>query len=268
MKFINEFTIGADPEFFIKDSKGNVVSAEGVIGGTKNKPLPFDDRGFFMQEDNVMVEFNIPPSDNKQSFIDDMEYAKSYLSILLDMKGYTPFYAASAEFSKETLSTPQACMFGCSPEYNVYIKGNNPGIDAKNFSHRFCGGHVHIGFDYEYQEDQEDLIKALDITLGLPALFIDKDVLRRSAYGKAGSCRLTRYGVEYRVLSNFWIATEQGIGWVYDGVEKAFDILNNNYNLINQYSEGVRLAIDSGNINYATEIINELTKTNILIKTN
>ena len=31
-------TIGADPEVFVKDDTGQVVSAIGIIGGTKEKP--------------------------------------------------------------------------------------------------------------------------------------------------------------------------------------------------------------------------------------
>jgi hypothetical protein len=35
-------------------------------------------------------------------------------------------------------------------------------------------------------------------------------------YGKAGAVRAKSYGVEYRVLSNFWLKSEELMGEVYD----------------------------------------------------
>src|SRR3546814_1862742 len=54
-----------------------------------------------------------------------------------------------------------------------------------------------------------DLVKQLDWYLGLWSLGKDKDKVRRSLYGKAGACRIKPYGVEYRVLSNFWIKNKK-----------------------------------------------------------
>jgi hypothetical protein len=265
MKSHFNFTIGADPEFFITDKNGNIESAEGLIGGTKNKPRKFDDRGFFMQEDNVMVEFNIPPASTKQQFSDNMEYALEYLETFLDLMGYKPYYKPSALFSKEQLETPGACMFGCSPEYNVYTQSNNPTINAKDFSYRFAGGHVHIGYDFQYEEDADMLIKALDITLGLPALFLDPDTKRREAYGKAGSCRFTSYGLEYRVLSNFWLKMNGGFNWVYEGVEKAFLLANTNPSFILSVENKVQTAIDTLNKKQAKAVM-EMVASNKQIK--
>ena len=53
------FTIGADPEVFLE--RNNIpVSSIGKIGGTKYEPIHIQD-GIFLQEDNVTVEYNIPP---------------------------------------------------------------------------------------------------------------------------------------------------------------------------------------------------------------
>src|SRR3546814_15106496 len=54
-----------------------------------------------------------------------------------------------------------------------------------------------------------DLVKQLDWYLGLWSLGKDKDKVRRSLYGKAGACRIKPYGVEYHVLSNFWIKNKK-----------------------------------------------------------
>jgi hypothetical protein len=50
-------------------------------------------------------------------------------------------------------------------------------------------------------------VKQLDWYLGGWSLKHDSDPTRRTLYGRAGACRLKSYGVEYRVLSNFWMTT-------------------------------------------------------------
>ena len=51
---------GCDPEFFLKDKTGKFISAIGLVGGSKEEPKAIGN-GCFVQEDNVAVEFNIPP---------------------------------------------------------------------------------------------------------------------------------------------------------------------------------------------------------------
>ena len=60
------FTIGADPELLLLTATGLPKSAIGLIGGTKQNPKPFGIG--HVQEDNVMVEFNIPPANNRHEF--------------------------------------------------------------------------------------------------------------------------------------------------------------------------------------------------------
>ncbi len=47
-----------------------------------------------------------------------------------------------------------------------------------------------------------------DLFLGLPSAGADKQGKRRELYGKAGRYRPTSYGIEYRVLSNYWLFNE------------------------------------------------------------
>ena len=64
------FTIGADPEMFIRDKYTNKYkSAVGLITGTKEEPTPIDKDGHAYQVDNVAVEFNIAPATSLQSFL-------------------------------------------------------------------------------------------------------------------------------------------------------------------------------------------------------
>jgi len=87
------------------------------------------------------------------------------------------------------------------------------------------------------------VIKALDAYLGLPSVLFEKDGMRRTLYGKAGAYRPTPYGVEYRVLSNFWLTEEKYMRWVYQQVVSVTE---------NWYQQ----AIDIANPMYIEDIIN------------
>ena len=60
----------------------------------------------------------------------------------------------------------------------------------------------------------------MEYTLGLPSVCMDDDTDRRSLYGASGAYRLKPYGVEYRVLSNFWLRSEELQRWAY---QQAYD---------------------------------------------
>jgi hypothetical protein len=59
-------------------------------------------------------------------------------------------------------------------------------------------------------ENPIPLIKMLDLLVGIPCVMLDNgnQAKRREIYGKAGSYRTKKYGVEYRVLSNFWLTSK------------------------------------------------------------
>ena len=69
-------TIGADPELFIINEKTNdVVSSIGLIPGIKGKPFEPKGykKGFGIETDNILAEFNIPPAESKQEFINNFD---------------------------------------------------------------------------------------------------------------------------------------------------------------------------------------------------
>jgi hypothetical protein len=62
-------------------------------------------------------------------------------------------------------------------------------------------------------------VKALDIFCGIVSVFLDKDPTspaRRDLYGKAGSHRPKNYGVEYRAMSPWWLASPRHSELVYE----------------------------------------------------
>lgn len=208
-------TIGTDPELFLRDTRsGSVHSAVGLFGGTKAKPIPMEGKadGFAVQEDNVMVEYNVPPATMATRFarrvtegllwIDDV-VRTTQKDLELDIG------ACSRLFPHHQLDSSQARMFGCSPDFNAHAQGQPwPSIKPEllledDGGWRFAGGHVHLGFD----ADIPDFVCAAfaDVYLGLPSVGLDQQGPRRMLYGQAGRYRPTEWGIEYRTLSNFWI---------------------------------------------------------------
>ncbi len=54
------YVVGADPELMLVDSSGVLVSAIGIVPGTKEEPHPVSCGA--VQHDNVNAEFNVEPS--------------------------------------------------------------------------------------------------------------------------------------------------------------------------------------------------------------
>ena len=55
-------------------------------------------------------------------------------------------------------------------------------------------GHISIGWDNPTQEQQLDMVKAMDATVGLGSVLLDFDTERKKLYGKAGCFRFREYG--------------------------------------------------------------------------
>ena len=225
-------TLGADPEFFLRDSRsGMVVPAIGLIGGTKGKPLPIPgipDEGYGMQEDNVMVEYNIPPATRVSRFATSIVTGREAIVDFVRTKQphLEPDTGHCARlFGRNQLDHVQAKVFGCSADFDAHQQGAAlPAPDPLKLAEgpgawRFAGGHVHIG----YESEVPDFVAAAlaDLYLGLPATALDKQGVRRTLYGSAGRFRPTPYGIEYRTLSNFWIWDE---GLAYEIGNRAYSL--------------------------------------------
>jgi len=213
---MNKFTIGCDPELFLIDGAGKYQSSIGLIGGTKEVPADIG-AGCAVQEDNVAVEFNIPPADSFEKFKQSIDYGMKYLEERAAAMNMRLAVHASAEFTPDQLKHPLALVFGCDPDFNAWTLKKNPRPHAPSQALRSCGGHIHVGTDLE----SIHLVRAMDLFLGCPSTILDKDTKRRQLYGKAGCYRKKTYGIEYRTLSNFWIGSEELIKWVYDQTERA-----------------------------------------------
>ncbi len=246
------FTIGADPELFLKDNDGKLISVVGKIGGSKSNPFPIGE-GCAIQEDNVAAEFCIPAASDVDSFVGSILYALSDIEGRAKNLGLTlANYKASHSFDPDQLDTPQAQEFGCDPDYNAYTREVNPRPKTKDKNLRSAGGHVHVGT----KQNPFQVIQCLDVFLGLPSVLLDSDTERRKLYGKAGCFRFKPYGVEYRTLSNFWIWDKSTIGWVYHNTQQALDFCENNSEFSDEQQYRIQNAINKNDKSMATHLIN------------
>lgn len=213
--------IGADIEFFAKNKKTrDIIPCVGIIPGTKENPWSADDwqEGYALQEDNVMVEVNIPPQQSPGAFVTAVntvkQYAQSELANRLD-----PRIRPSVTFAKRVvhhftaaqLDNPQAQLIGCDPDFDAY-EGGNIRIPPKSVTNsRSCGGHVHLGGDFKCPDFVAALFTELAVAAYLPPSYMDTSE-RTEFYGAPGIFRPKEYGIEYRTPSNLW-ATDQDVMW-------------------------------------------------------
>lgn len=220
------FSIGCDPEIFVADAV-EARSVIGKVGGTKSAPMPLPiGEGFAVQEDNVALEFNIPPAKSKAEFIESMMKATDFLEGNICAANGWHFDKRSAiSFSNSELNDPRAFVFGCDPDFDAWTGRVNPRPHSEDITLRSAGGHVHIGCSH-LGVDIREVVKFMDLHAGVPSVIMDNGVLRKQLYGKRGAFRAKSFGVEYRTLSNFWIFDKKLVDWVYRATERALaDVL-------------------------------------------
>ena len=247
-------TLGADPEVFLLDENQTVVSAINKIGGTKEAPRAISDTTL-VQEDNVLLEFNIKPATSQGMFLEHMEKA------LLDVKkilptGHDILNIASYDLPTEELASVEAWMSGCAPTVNAWTRKVIPN-NGFTSGVRTSSGHIHIGYERPQRGVNLAIAKACDLFLGVPSVIMDADRERRKYYGVAGEIRHKPYGVEYRTLSSFWINDPVLCEWVWQNVERATAYLNKyGASELNEMRDDLRGAIDT----YDTKLCNQLIK--------
>lgn len=220
---VAKITVGTDAEVFLKDKNGKYIASCGKFGGTKEKPLPIlTGDGYAIQEDNVALEFNIPPANNSYAFYAHIAAALDECTQRATEKGLIIAMDAAANFTTDQLRSRQARTFGCDPDYNVWRLAENPRPHCDDPTLRTAAAHVHIG---GFTQDNIGLGRACDLFLGVPSIALDPDTKRRQLYGKAGAIRIKPYGIEYRTLSNFWLKMYPT--WVFNQALKAVEFVSN-----------------------------------------
>ena len=252
-----ELTVGADPEVFAT-SKGKLISAHKMVRGTKDMPHPVSCGA--IQVDGMALEFNIDAAEDQAAFVTNIKTVMNELGKHLP-KDVAISIVPTADFGAAYINSQpeEAKELGCSADLNAYTGGENPKPNAE-VPFRTAAGHLHIGWtshqnteDPMHMETCCDLIKILDLYLGVPSVIMDPDKKRRSLYGAAGAFRSKSYGAEYRVLSNFWLKNDSYMKWAYKQVTKA----------VTDYLGGFRIddasiiieAINNSNVKAAKSLI-------------
>jgi len=228
---IKNFTIGSDIEFFLMNEKGQSVSGEGIIPGGKYDPFVIESHRT-LSLDNVSAEITINPVTNKEDFISEINFMKQYLVDYLTPKNLMLDIFPARKFSTEELSTPHAQLLGCEADYNMRTLTQNQRPNVEGFNGRSAGGHLHIAWPEFDFEESISLIYHLDKNLALPMLFMEPDNFRRDLYGKSSCVREKHYtrtlqGIEYRTLSNWFANNEELMTFVWEGLMKSIDAVNN-----------------------------------------
>lgn len=291
--------LGADPELFIQNAEGAIIPICGLIGGTKEEPLVVNnfvdmlygqeqhrrllrDRenkiperigNYAVQEDNVMLEFNVPAygdPDMFQSAIGKILHVLD-VSILAKHAATIKTDCVSHSFKADQLAShPQALTIGCLPDNNAYADNpedneRQPFNAAVFGNNRFCGGHLHVQYNTG-NVPEHVFAQFMDLAAELPFLRWDKQRLRRMFYGQPGIYRKKPYGIEYRTTSNFWLGRGFREKWLPTLVDNVFamaryantdpDVLRDAYEKIDWGA--VQEAIKTEDAKMADEIINHV----------
>lgn len=249
-KFLSQYVdVGCDPEVFVIDKDtGKPVSPHKLSKGTKQAVeqmtlnlLPITKIGHSisggLQVDGLALEFNISPAKGAELFSASvktmLDVMKKRLPENLDL-GFMPTTFFDPAALKDV---PEANLeLGCDPDFDAYTLEPNtrpsPPKDSRGVM-RTAAGHIHIGFNphlskptaiqngfdpdsSEFLEDCVRLVRNMDqVFIGVEKLW-DKDTERRKMYGKPGCFRPKWYGVEYRSLSNAWLAHPELYEWIYN----------------------------------------------------
>lgn len=219
--------IGADPEVFFVDKNLKPVSVEGKLGGSKEFPLAMTGlpAGFAIQEDNVAAEYNIPASKTAKEFATNILRGLKYVDKQAKKQGYKVVCESAMHFSLMQLATPHAQNLGCEPDFNAWTKSLNKSPQPPN-TLRTAAGHVHVSWNGPTGDSAMLFGRALDVFLGIPSLLVTNPNERRQLYGKAGAIRLKPYGVEYRVLDNFWLTSDAQCNHIFNTCVEVANKLN------------------------------------------
>lgn len=222
------WSFGSDPELMIV--KGNkYFSATDIVRGTKDRRISCNGNEYYY--DNVMAECAIKPSKTKQETIANFRTCLKYYAKIL--RPYKLVAQASQTYTLDQLRHKDAREVGCKEEFCAYrldqIKNKNAERVIKKTAFRSAGGHVHLGS--KMLQDgfkQAFTIRMLDLFLGLPLIFIDKDdtaPARRQMYGQAGRHRKPAHGLEYRTPGNYWLSSPRLVELVYDTCDFVLDFV-------------------------------------------
>lgn len=242
--------LGTDPEILLQDSNGSPVSVIGLIKADKWNPMQIPDMapGFTLQEDNVSIEYGIPPASSADDYV---QYIQSVMQKSLEYLPGLSFSKLSCTiYPEEQMQHPLAYVFGCEPDFDAWTGKVNKKPEPPHPLMRSAGGHIHV----ETKRNPLEVVRNMDLFLGVPSVLMDKGEQRKQMYGAAGAHRVKPYGVEYRTLSNFWIFEERLIRWVWNQTERS---INSQHIDVMAEQDLILEAINNNNKAVAQALVNQ-----------
>jgi hypothetical protein len=252
---VESVQFGSDFEVILKDATGRPFPACGIFGGTKEVPKVLTPDGIAVQEDNVLLEANTPISKSRKEWVNNIDRTLRTISQLVPPTLGIDYTSCTAEYDPRLLDNPAASTFGCDPDYNAWDGSRNPRPTSKNKALRSAAAHVHISWENPTEDDRFALVRAADIFVVLPSIKESPDKKRRELYGKAGAFRMKEYGIEHRVLDNYWIFDHNYSGLVYDRYLQAIDFVNSGGKISREDGEAVQNAINTYNWDQAHALL-------------
>ena len=222
--------IGADPELFVYTDKGKPVSAHDLLDGTKYDPFPVLNGA--VQVDGVAAEFNIDPAETEYAFVANIKSVTDQMLQEIHKRRKDVLLKATPtiKFTRMQWSKipEDAKLLGCEPDFSAYkplVPNERPSTDKFM---RTGSGHVHVSWSapivqnpsaQDYLKKCASLIWHFDTAFSKEMKKWDKDEERMELYGKMGTFRPKKYGVEYRTLSNAWLNREDTMKYVFRTVK-------------------------------------------------
>lgn len=197
--------IGSDPEIFVVKGDGSLLPAFEFLGpkvATHETPYWDGFQAEFSTRPNSCLAFHV---DSVQAGLKNTLAAARKKDPKAKLTTINTFDIEPEVLAK---AAPEHVAFGCAPSFNAYGMSGIK-LDGRDVPFRSAGGHIHLGIGKRTHEQAIPIVKALDAILGVAcvSLFADFDSpTRRAMYGLAGEYRLPSHGIEYRVLSNAWLA--------------------------------------------------------------
>ena len=191
--------------------------------------------GGFIQVDGVAAEFNVAPSLTAKEFSQNIFDILGELQSRVEAKGLKLYVTPTAHFEQKYFKKlpAYARRLGCEPDFNVYNQGRPNKTPKTRRPIRTGAGHIHVGWtageditSKEHIFDIQEATRNLDAVLYPVSLLWDQDDERRTLYGKMGSYRPKHYGVEYRPLSNAWVADPDLHIWVFEATMRTMRLLD------------------------------------------
>lgn len=206
-------TIGSDPEMFVRNSDGNVIPAFKFLHSKEQVETCRPHDPLHIYWDGYQCEWSF-----KDPFRKVEDHSVETQRAMLMLRDMARCFNPSAYLTTTNIAEietedqrPEHVILGCQPSENVYGLFGESVDDPYGLKIRFAGGHIHLGIPDLTKGQRIKVVKMLDSTLGLWGVLHTQheDPIRRRYYGLPGEFRPTDYGVEYRVLSNFWLRSPQ-----------------------------------------------------------